>query len=76
MAIYTVNRVVKTLSIHKDNCNKISWDHLKSCGCGDTGDRDNQRWYCEDHSATDDVDRFMGGKFWAFLLCEICFREG
>ncbi|MEN6300032.1 MAG: hypothetical protein ABFD51_09035 [Anaerolineaceae bacterium] len=76
MAVYTVNRVVKTLTIHKENCRKIPREHLKPCCCGDTGQKDNQRWFCEEHISLDAVNEYMNGKFWAILMCDICFREG
>ena len=35
--MYTANRPVKTLVIHKPECRVIPWDNLSECGCGDTG---------------------------------------
>ena len=74
MANYTANNPVKTLTVHKPECRFIPRSKLRPCGCGDTGKRGNQRWYCEDHISSYDVDRFMNGKFWAVLLCDGCFR--
>lgn len=75
MAVYTVNQVVKTLTIHKDHCRVIPRGKLKACGCGDTGQKGQQRWYCEQHIRTTDVNKYMNGKFWAILMCDICFRD-
>jgi hypothetical protein len=74
MAVYTANNVVKTLTIHKSTCRVIPKDNMKLCGCGDRGQAGNQRWYCEKHIHTEDVNRFMNGKFWAILFCDICYR--
>ncbi len=75
MAVYTVSKVVKTLTIHKDNCRVIPRDKLKACGCGDTGQRGEQRWYCEKHISSNAVNEYMNGKFLAILMCDICFRN-
>ena len=75
MAIYTANRVVKTLTLHKEHCRYIKWDQIKSCGCGAGGKKGNQPWYCETHFTTDAVERFMGRKNWAIVLCDTCYRE-
>ena len=73
--MYTANRPVKTLVIHKPECRVIPWDSLNECGCGDRGELGNQRWYCELHITKQAVDEFMHGRFWAILMCDICFRE-
>lgn len=75
MAVYTVNQVVKTLTIHKDGCRVIPWDKLRACGCGDTGQKGQQRWYCEKHISSNAVNEYTNGKFWAILMCDICFRD-
>lgn len=75
MAVYTVNRVVKTLTIHKVDCHFIHREGLRPCGCGDTGKEGNQRWYCEQHITIDDVNDYMKGKFWAILFCDVCFKD-
>ena len=75
MAIYTVNRVVKTLTIHKDYCRVIPKEGLRACGCGDRGREGNQRWYCERHITSTAVNAYMKGKFWAIVMCDICFRD-
>ena len=71
--MYTANRPVKTLVIHKPECRVIPWDKLSRCGCGDTGELGNQRWFCETHIMRQSVDEFMHGRFWAILMCDICF---
>jgi hypothetical protein len=75
MAVYVVNKVVKTLMIHKDDCRVVQKSGLKPCGCGVTGQKGQQRWYCEKHISSNAVNEFMNGKFWAILMCDICFRE-
>jgi len=74
VAAYTVNRPNKTLVIHKPDCRMIPKVKLKPCGCGDTGELGNQRWYCEAHITRKAVDEFMHHRFWAILMCDICFR--
>ena len=73
MAEYSANSVVKTVIIHKDNCPKIPYSYLQDCGCGDRGKHGNQRWWCEDHITFKAVNGFMKGKFWAILMCNICY---
>jgi len=73
--MFTANRPNKTVVIHKPECYKIPWNELGSCGCGDTGGGNNQRWYCERHSTVEKVDEFMNGRHWAILFCDLCFRE-
>lgn len=75
MAVFTANRVVKTLNLHRENCRWTKRDQLKARGCGDTGREGNQRWYCEKHFTTDAVERYMGRKNWAIVLCDVCYRE-
>jgi hypothetical protein len=75
MAIYSANRPNKTVTIHKSDCRVIPRGKLEPCGCGDAGELGNQHWYCEKHICRDAVDKFMNGRFWAILLCELCFRE-
>ena len=75
MAVYSANNPVKTLTLHKPGCQFIPKEHLKPCGCGDTGTRGNQRWYCEEHILLNEVSEFMNGRFWAVLLCDQCFRK-
>lgn len=75
MAVYTANRPNKTLVIHKPSCRVIPKEGLRACGCGDRGELGNQRWYCEEHISLDAVNEFMRGRFWAILLCDLCFRE-
>jgi hypothetical protein len=53
----------------------IPWDELKPCGCGPTGKSGNQYWFCEKHITHEAVDEFMDGRFWAILICDVCFRE-
>jgi hypothetical protein len=72
---FSANRPVKTLVIHKPDCRVIPWEGLKSCGCGDRGELGNQRWYCETHITRKAVDEFMHNRFWAILLCDLCFGE-
>jgi hypothetical protein len=75
MAMYTANSVVKTLTIHKPDC---QWAQRGNpglaCGCREGGEKGNQRWYCENHMNIDEVNEFMKGKYWAILLCDACFR--
>ena len=70
---YSANNPNKTLVIHKPDCNRIPWGKLSGCGCGDTGDRGNQYWFCEEHVTHEAVDEFMNGRFWAILICDVCF---
>jgi hypothetical protein len=76
MAVYTASPVVKTLTVHKDHCRFIPREKLRPCGCGDTGQTGSQRWYCETHMNTNLVNEYMNGKYWAILVCDVCFREG
>ena len=73
MAIYSANRPNRTVTLHKDNCRRIPRDNLEACGCGETGERGNQQWFCEDHLHIEDIDQFMNGRQWALLLCETCY---
>ena len=52
----------------------IPRDKLQPCGCGDTDEHGNQRWFCETHITREAVDEFMNGRFWAILMCDLCFR--
>ncbi len=72
--VFSANRPNKTLVIHKPECRVIPWGRLTKCGCGDTGELGNQRWFCETHITRQSVDEFMHGRFWAILMCDICFR--
>jgi hypothetical protein len=71
MAIYTANHPNITLVIHKPDCRVIPWGKLNSCGCGDTGEHGNQRWFCETHITRKAVDEFMNGRF-GLSCCAIC----
>jgi hypothetical protein len=73
--MYSANRPVRTLVVHKPECRIIPWEKLDPCGCGNTGGLGNQRWFCEDHVTIKDVDEFMSGRFWAILLCDLCFKH-
>ena len=75
MAVFTANSVVKTLTVHKDDCHWVPRPKLRACGCGETGGKGSQIWWCEDHFSTDQVNEFMRGKFWAVVLCDTCCRE-
>jgi hypothetical protein len=76
MAIYTANRPTKTLTLHKDHCRVVSKDRgLEPCGCGKTGEHENQQWWCEQHITIDEVNELMNRKFWAILLCDTCYRS-
>ena len=70
---YSANKPNKTLVIHKPDCQKIPWGKLEPCGCGDTGAHGNQYWFCETHITHEAVDEFMHGRFWAILICDVCF---
>ena len=72
MSIYSVNKPNRTLTIHKNNCNQISKE-IVGCGCGKTGKNGNHQWWCEEHIKKEDIDRFMGDRFWAILICNKCF---
>jgi hypothetical protein len=72
--VYALNCPNKTLVIHKPGCRMIPRDKLQPCGCGDTGEYDNQRWFCETHITREAADEFMNGRFWAILMCDLCFR--
>jgi hypothetical protein len=73
VAIYTANTTVKTLTLHKDGCSAIRGRVPPGCGCGVRGATEGQQWWCEKHIARDDVDRFMNGRFWAVLMCDVCY---
>jgi hypothetical protein len=74
VAIYTANNPVKTLTIHRPGCSAIKRRVPPGCGCGVKGATHGQKWWCENHITRKDVDRFMGGRFWAILLCDVCFK--
>ena len=67
--MYSANRPVRTLTLHKAGCRHIRGGQLEACGCGYTGSQGNQRWWCEEHVAIEAVDEFMRQRFWAPLLC-------
>ncbi len=71
--MFSANRPVRTVVMHKPECRVIPWEELDPCGCGDRGGLGNQRWFCEDDITRQAVDEFMNGKFWAILMCDICF---
>ena len=73
MAKYSANYPNRTLTLHKDSCVRITKQSLKSCGCGTTGEQGNQEWWCEDHINIEVVKRFMNSRFWAILLCDVCY---
>jgi hypothetical protein len=73
--MFTANRPNKTVVIHKPECREIPKEGLDACGCGNTGGRGNQRWWCERHITAEKVDEFMNGRHWAILMCDVCFRE-
>jgi hypothetical protein len=75
MARFCANRPNRTLILHKEVCKTIPYDDLEACGCGLTGNEDNQYWYCEEHITIDEVRQFMGDRFWAVLPCGRCFNE-
>ena len=75
MTAFTANRPNRTLVIHKEDCRVIPKEKLQPCGCGDTGERGNQRWFCEAHVTHQAIDEFMHNRFWAILICDICFQE-
>jgi hypothetical protein len=74
MAAYSANRPNKTLVIHKPDCRVIPYTKLSHCGCGETGEQGNQRWFCEEHITRNSVDEFMHDRFWAILICDLCFQ--
>lgn len=74
MAIYTANKTVKTLTVHKRGCRVIPAGKLSPCGCGDTGGTDSQRWFCEEHITLTAVEEYMNHRNWAILMCDLCFR--
>ena len=75
MAIYSVNKPNRTVTLHKTECRSIPSDKLNSCGCGNTGQLGNQRWLCEEHVTIDEVREFMNDRFFAILFCERCFQD-
>lgn len=75
VTMFSANKPNKTLAIHKPGCPKIPTQSLRVCGCGDTGELGNQRWWCERHITLDQVDKFMNGRHWAIILCDVCFKE-
>ncbi len=76
MAIFMADKKAITLTIHKENCPTIPREKLQSCGCGNTGDQEDQCWYCEEHITEREVIIFMEGRYWPAILCEMCFRDG
>lgn len=74
MARYSANNPNRTLTLHRDNCSHVSTGTPQNCGCGSTSTQGNQQWWCETHVGRDHVDTFMGGRFWAILLCDACYR--
>ena len=75
MAIYTANSVVKTLMLHKRDCRVIPWSGLEPFGCGQRGKTGAQEWWCEEHITREAVNELMKDKFWAILLCDLCFHN-
>jgi hypothetical protein len=73
--MYTANRPVRTVVVHKPGCRVIPWTQLESCGCGDTGERNNPRWFCEIHVSMEGLEEFFNRRHWAVLLCSLCFGK-
>lgn len=73
MARYSANNPNRVLVLHKDECNEVSKAELSGCGCRPAIGLGNTQWFCEQHITRDAVDDFMGGRFWAILLCTKCF---
>lgn len=75
MAIYSANHPNRTLTLHKvQGCKAARKRRLQPCECGATGKLGNQQWWCEEHITRDQVNNFIGHRFWAILLCDDCFR--
>jgi hypothetical protein len=70
---YYVNKPNRTVIIHTDGCNHIPKISLSSCGCGETGKKSDQMWFCEEHVTIQGIGQFMKGRQWAVLLCDDCF---
>jgi len=74
MAVYTINYPNRTLTIHKNSCNRIPKESNNSaCGCIKTGKNGNQEWLCEEHINIKDINSFMKNRFWGILVCNQCF---
>ena len=69
----SVNKVTRTVVLHKDKCPEYQKAKAKLNGCcGLTSP--NHRWYCERCVTKQDIDNFIGGnRHWAILLCDKCF---
>jgi hypothetical protein len=75
MVVFSANKPNKTVTLHKEGCQRIPIADLHSCGCGKTGNLGNQQWYCGKHITLEKINEFMNNRFWAVLLCDACFRD-
>ena len=75
MAMYSVNKPNRTISLHKEGCHRIPASDLSSCGCGITSNLGNHQWWCEEHIFIEAINRFMNNRQWAVILCYDCFAE-
>lgn len=75
MAKFAANNPTKTVTIHKDNCRIYLNKKLDPCGCGERGNLGNQQWFCEEHMTLEKIDDFMNHRHWAFIPCDVCFKE-
>lgn len=76
MAIYSINRVVRTVTLHKDDgCTRSRRIARRlPCVCGMAGKLGNHEWCCETHvTVTKIAARVGAGRHWAMLLCTECF---
>lgn len=76
MARYSANHPNRTLTLHKETCSEVAKAAVSPCGCGSTSTQGNSKWFCEEHVTIEGITDFMGGRFWAMLLCTKCYGDG
>ena len=74
MAVYSANKPNRTVTLHKDGCRHIKKQNIIQCGCGSMGRTGSQKWYCELHVTKNDIDQFMGMRFWSLHICDVCYK--
>jgi len=75
--IFTLNRITKTISMHKDTCEsvkeKIGDINLSAYSNGYyTGEKGNQVWFAEEHFTIEKAKAFFGGDY-CKVFCQQCF---
>ncbi len=75
MAVFSIDTVVRIVTIHKDECNSIPKEKLLPCKCGRTGERNEYFWRCEKDMSVTEVTTLMNYCFWPIRFCANCYDK-